>query len=74
MWMNVQVFSELYSRDNAGYKPADGAFGVENPSRALLRKGEDCGRAELKTPNEHCYKKVKTVGERLIINFLYCIV
>jgi hypothetical protein len=35
MCLNVQLISELCSLDNAGYKPADGAFGVENPSRAI---------------------------------------
>jgi hypothetical protein len=45
MCLNVQLISELFSLDNAGYKPADGAFGVENPSRALLCACEDCGRA-----------------------------
>jgi hypothetical protein len=45
MWMNIQLNSELCSRDNAICKPANGAFGVANPSRALFSTAEDCWRA-----------------------------
>jgi hypothetical protein len=65
MCLFVPLISELCSRDNAGCKPADGAFGVANPSRATSNTKFNYSRNYLNSAGKAFWEYIHPYNETL---------